>query len=120
MTLAVGFWVLLAGGVMVPGSNDPLAISAPINSSEYSVPLGLPPLKDSTAVLPPTTGGGGRLVPGSGSGAGSRTAPTGRTYGPGSYLRSPTTRPRMMPLAPTDTGATGFMPTPPHRAWNLD
>ena len=121
MTFAMGFWILLAGGVMVPGGDDPLAISAPIRTDDYSPSFTLPSSKKSDGSLPTRSAAGGSSAP-SRYAAGSavsryRGAPMGRTFGQGGYSRTSSTMPRMvMPLAPTDAGTTGFMPAPPTAA----
>ena len=95
MTLAIGFWVLLTGGVMLPGSDDLLAVPPAGNTSDYSIIPNVPSTPQKS------TGPTSRYGQG-GSGATSRY-PTGAMaprLGPSSYSRSPLSMPRMMPLAP--------------------
>ena len=122
MTLAIGLWVVLAGGVMIPGGDDPLAISAPIRANDYSAAFALPASKKADGILPMRSAAGGDSTPSryGGGAAASRYgggARMGRTFGQGGYSRTSSTMPRMiMPLAPTDAGTTGFMPAPPTAA----
>ncbi len=118
MTLAVGFWVLLAGGVMLPGSNDPLAVSAPINSQYYTVPLNIPSWQSTWAMLQIPGSGDSRNASGRGYNVPGRSIP-GQPYRPGSYPRTVSTMPRIMPLSPTDPGTTGYMPAPPTMTGNM-
>ena len=113
MTLTIGFWVLLTGGVMLPGSDDLLAISA-ADQHQRLFPYPEPPVADEEIgrVARPLRSGWSR------SGFPISDGRHDPRLGASNYSRSPSSMPRMMPLAPTDpgAGAAPYMPMPPTSA----